>query len=39
VLAHSETAPAISDRLNQLGGTPEAHELTDEALETAAAPA
>ena len=36
VLAHSETAPAISDRLTQLGGTPEAHELTDEALETAA---
>ena len=35
VLAHSETAPAISDRLTQLGGTPEAHELTDEALETA----
>jgi len=36
VLAHSETAPAISERLTQLGGTPEAHELTDEALETAA---
>jgi uncharacterized membrane protein len=35
VLAHSETAPAISDRLAQLGGAPEAHELTDEALETA----
>lgn len=37
VLAHSDTAPAISDRLTQLGGTPEAHELTDEALQTAAA--
>jgi len=36
VLARSETAPAISERLTQLGGTPEAHELTDEALETAA---
>ena len=37
VLAHFDTAPAISDRLTQLGGTPEAHELTDEALQTAAA--
>ena len=37
VLAHSDTAPAISDRLTQLGGTPEAHELSDEALESAAA--
>jgi hypothetical protein len=37
VLAHSDTASAISDRLAQLGGTPEAHELTDEALQTAAA--
>jgi uncharacterized membrane protein len=36
VLAHSDTAPAISDRLTQLGGTPEAHELSDEALRTAA---
>jgi len=36
VLAHSDSAPAISDRLTQLGGTPEAHELTDEALQTAA---
>jgi len=35
VLAHSDTAPAISDRLTQLGGEPEAHELTDEALQTA----
>ena len=37
MLAHSDTAPAISDRLTQLGGAPEAHELSDEALETAAA--
>jgi len=37
VLTHDDTAPAISDRLTQLGGTPEAHELTDEALETAGA--
>jgi hypothetical protein len=37
VLAHSDTAPAISDRLDQLGGVPESHELTDEALETAGA--
>jgi hypothetical protein len=36
VLAQSDTAPAISDRLTQLGGAPEAHELTDEALQTAA---
>ena len=36
VLAHSDTVPAISDRLTQLGGAPESHELTDEALETAA---
>ena len=31
------TAPAVSDRLSQLGGTPQAHELSDEALEAAAA--
>ena len=37
VLAHDDTAPAISDRLSQLGGTPEAHQLTDEAVEAAAA--
>ena len=37
VMAHADTAPAISDRLTQLGGTPEAHELSDEALESAAA--
>jgi hypothetical protein len=37
VLAHFDSAPAISDRLTQLGGASEAHELTDEALEAAAA--
>ena len=37
VLAHYESAPAISDRLTQLGGASEAHELTDEALQAAAA--
>ncbi len=37
VLAHFDTAPAISDRLIQLGGTPEVHQLTDEALQAAAA--
>ena len=37
VMAHHDTAPAISDRLTQLGGTSEHHELTDEALEAAAA--
>jgi hypothetical protein len=36
VMAHFDTAPAISDRLTQLGGTPERHELTDEALQAAA---
>ena len=36
VLTHADTAPAISDRLTQLGGAPEAHELNDEAVETAA---
>ena len=39
VLAHVDIAPAISDRLAQLGGAPEGHELTDEALEAAAEPA
>ena len=39
VLAHFDTAPAISDRLTQLGGTPEAHQLTDEALQAAEADA
>ena len=37
VLAHFDTAPAISDRLSQLGGTPEVHQLTDEALQAAEA--
>ena len=37
VLAHYDTVPAISDRLTQLGGASEAHELSDEALEAAAA--
>ena len=37
VMAHFDSAPAISDRLTQLGGTPERHELTDEALQAAAA--
>ena len=40
VLAHYDTAPAISERLTQLGGAPEAHEVHDEAaLETATADA
>lgn len=39
VLAHLDTASAISDRLTQLGGTPEAHQLTDEALQAAEADA
>jgi uncharacterized membrane protein len=37
VMAHFDTAPAISDRLTQIGGTPESHELTDEALQAASA--
>ena len=37
VLAQSDSAPAISDRLTQLGGASEAHELSDEALEAATA--
>jgi uncharacterized membrane protein len=37
VLAHYDTAPAISEELTQLGGTPESHELSDEALEAATA--
>src|SRR4051812_18334228 len=37
VMAHFDTAPAISDRLTQLGGTSERHELTDDALEAAGA--
>ena len=37
VLAHLDTASAISDRLTQLGGTPQSHQLTDEALQAAGA--
>ena len=37
VMAHFDTAPAISDRLTQLGGASEGHELTDDALEAAGA--
>jgi uncharacterized membrane protein len=37
VLAHFDAAPAISARLTQLGGSPQAHELTDEALQAATA--
>jgi hypothetical protein len=29
VLAEVDTAPAIADRLMELGGTPQAHQLTD----------
>lgn len=36
VLADYETVPAISDRLTQLGGTPEAHQVSDEVLQAAA---
>jgi len=37
VMAHFDTAPAISDRLAQAGGATESYELTDEALEAASA--
>src|SRR3954470_22739653 len=37
VMATFETAPAISDRLTQLGGTPQRYELTDDALQAAEA--
>src|SRR3954453_22820465 len=37
VMAPFDTAPAISDRLAQLGGTPERYELTEEALQAAEA--
>jgi hypothetical protein len=37
VMAHFDSAPAISDRLTQLGGATERHELTDDALEAASA--
>jgi hypothetical protein len=36
VLASYETAPAISERLGDLGGASHAHEVSDEALEAAA---
>ena len=36
VLAHYDTVPAVTDQLNELGGQPEAYEITDEALEAAA---
>jgi hypothetical protein len=36
-MAHSDTAPAISDEVTQLGGTSESHELSDEALQAAGA--
>jgi uncharacterized membrane protein len=36
VLAKYDTAPAISEKLAQVGGTPESHELSDEALKAAA---
>jgi uncharacterized membrane protein len=35
VLAKYDVAPAISDKLSQLGGASEAHELSDEALQAA----
>jgi len=37
VMTHFDTAPAISDRMTQLGGRPERHELTDGAFEAAGA--
>src|SRR3954464_12593286 len=37
VMADFESAPAISDRLSQLGGTSEHHELSDDALQAAEA--
>ena len=36
VLADFDTAPVISDRLTELGGVSEAHELSDEAVQAAA---
>jgi hypothetical protein len=35
VMAHYDTAPAISDRLTQLGGPTESHALTDDSLQAA----
>ncbi len=37
VMSHIDTAPAISDQLTELGGVPEAHELTDEGVQAATA--
>jgi hypothetical protein len=37
VMADSDTASAVADRLTQLGGAPARYELTDEALQAAAA--
>jgi hypothetical protein len=34
-MSHLDTALAISDFLTQQGGTPERHELTDEAVQAA----
>lgn len=39
VMAPYDTAPAVAEKLKQLGGAPETHKLSDEALEAAAAPA
>lgn len=36
VLTHYDTAPAVFDRLTQLGGSSESHPLDDEALAAAA---
>jgi hypothetical protein len=36
VLAHYDTVPTVTDQLNELGGQPEAYEITDEALDAAA---
>ena len=35
VLAHPDTAPALSDKLTQLGGIPEAYQISDEAVQAA----
>ena len=36
VLAHYDTVPTVTDQLNNLGGQPQAYEVTDEALDAAA---
>jgi uncharacterized NAD(P)/FAD-binding protein YdhS len=36
VLAHYDTVPTVTDQLHELGGQPEAYEITDEALDAAA---